>query len=65
MLPTHDARICLRRGYAIHHIADLVRLEAVKRITGSNAAKRAHLLSETNVPVDAESELEVQKLIPV
>jgi len=52
LLSLFDARACIRRGYTIHHIADFLRLQAVKHHWGATAATGSrHLLSKANSDV--------------
>ena len=45
LLPMHSARLYITHGFTIQDIADLVRLLAVGKYTGSDSAKAGHLLA--------------------
>ena len=58
LLPRADARLFLRHGYLIHHVADIVRLMAVKLMPGSDSC--------TNTPhMFGPGTAYVQPLLPV
>lgn len=54
LISASDARNWLKRGFCIHHVADIVRLLAVKHYPSQKRVGRAHLLSgKVNEELDA------------